>query len=189
MLRVPAKGLLRVPPRTGSRDPVRQGLVDELSEPPHVGGTASTPGVTAPAADVRLGPPQVDVPKIGHGVEDTVEGIPLRELADRRHRLHRPDEPTMRRRHVAAHVGQDSGCQGLDLHVYENEPVLVIEVNEVLQGVEIPQLNRTVRPKPPPVVEGIAVLAQHGRAPQEPAGVTERDRDVGREAPGRPVIA
>ncbi len=98
------------------------------------------------------------------------------------------------------HVGR-----GLfDFDVDQDEPVLVIEVDEILDRVDVPQRDRPRGVEPLPVVKGIAVVAQdrrpreasahvrqrHGQALRQHAGQRLADLvDIGRRQKPQPHVA
>ena len=73
---------------------------------------------------------------------------------------------------------QHSGADGLDLHVHENEPVLVVQVDEVLQRVDVAEGDRGARIEALPVVERVTVVAEDGRTLEQRTGLR-----IGRRVP------
>src|SRR5260370_32743276 len=67
----------------------------------------------------------------------------------------------------------------------QDEPVLVIEMDKVLNCIDLPQGDRTIRLEPLPVVESVAVIAHNRRTPQSRADVAEWHRNVAWEERGR----
>ena len=72
-----------------------------------------------------------------------------------------------------------TGGNRLNLDVCQNKPVLVVQMDEVLNGINITQCNRLLLPKALPVVERIAIVTQNRRTLEEQAGAAERDSEVG----------
>ena len=77
------------------------------------------------------------------------------------------------------------GGERLDLDVHQDEPVLVVQVDEVLDRVDVAEGDRPGRVEPLPVVEGVAVVAEDRRPVEQAAGVAQRHGDVARQHRGR----
>ena len=73
------------------------------------------------------------------------------------------------------------GGDGLDLDMHEDEPVLVVQVDEVLDRVDVAERDRPGGIEPLPVVKGVAVVAEDRRAVEQLGSVAERHRDVLRQ--------
>ena len=78
-------------------------------------------------------------------------------------RLHRARRPVNRRENFFG--------DRFDLDVHENEPVLVVEMNEILQRVDVAERDGAVRIEPLPVVQRVAVVAEDRRPAQQRACV------------------
>src|SRR5205807_1482197 len=66
----------------------------------------------------------------------------------------------------------------LDLHVNQDEPVFVVEVDEILNRVDISKCDRRVPAKPFPIVESVAVVAKNRRAVQKLAHMNQGAGEV-----------
>src|SRR4029077_20604830 len=80
---------------------------------------------------------------------------------------------------------QDARSDCLDLDMNQDEPVLVEEVHEILNGVDVSERNRPVLVKSFPVVQSVTVIAQNRRTVQQLAGAAQRTREIGRQHSAR----
>src|SRR5437016_2803949 len=62
--------------------------------------------------------------------------------------------------------------------MHQNEPVFVIEVHEILDGVDVAKRNRLILAKALPVVQCVAVVAQDRRSLEQLTGTAERNREI-----------
>src|SRR6266404_3866865 len=62
--------------------------------------------------------------------------------------------------------------------MYQNEPVFVVEVHEILDGVDIAKRDRLIPAKSLPVVQGVAVVAEDRRPLEQLTGPAKRGRKV-----------
>jgi hypothetical protein len=83
--------------------------------------------------------------------------------------------------HGSVDGGKNVGRDCLDVHVDEDEPVLVVQVNEVLHGVDVAERNWPSWIEPLPVVQRVPVVTQNRRPPEQLARLAERNCEISRE--------
>jgi hypothetical protein len=124
-----------------------------VAQPLHERRTPGTARVVGMPMDVLFCPAVVDLAEVRHRVQHLVEtgrGGPLTQVRELFDGL---DQCAVFSRHVvdAGNAIKNAGRDGLDLDMYQDEPVLVIQMYKVLDRVDISQRDRPCGIKSLPV--------------------------------------